>query len=213
MHAHHIDETAQPVSTSRRRRSTGVLLAAAVVSIAGVAVGAAAVAAMSPSTASGHADHDGHTMRPADQTAAMVATARYQDVEVAEAAGWASTIDTLGCFQDAAGGGMGVHYVNDSLMDNVVDITQPEALVYELDADGDVAGFVAHEYIVPVEAWTSATPPRLFGMDFHRHPVLPLWVLHTWMWKPNPTGMFADWNPAVRPCPSGVPIFGVDLPA
>jgi hypothetical protein len=49
-------------------------------------------------------------------------------------------------------------------------------------------------------------------MDFHRHPVLPLWVLHTWLWKDNPAGVFADWNPAVRPCPAGVPIFGRDLP-
>lgn len=151
-------------------------------------------------------------MRVEDQAKAMVATARYQDVGVAEADGWASSINTLGCFQDAVRGGMGVHYVNGSLMDNVVDITKPEALVYEMDADGKIAGLVAHEYIVPVEAWTSKKPPRPFGMDFHRHPVLPLWVLHTWMWKSNPTGMFADWNPAVRPCPSSVPIFGVDLP-
>ena len=211
MHAHHIDETRTPVPTSRRRRLTGRLLAAGALGIATVtAVGAVVTA--SPPSASGHADHDHHAMRAADQAAAMVATARYQDVGVAEEAGWASTIGTLGCFQDGRGG-MGVHYVNSSLMDNVVDITKPEALVYELDAAGNVIGLVAHEYIVPVEAWTSQKPPRLFGMDFHRHPVLPLWVLHTWLWKPNPTGMFADWNPAVRPCPNGVPIFGVDLPA
>lgn len=209
MHTHHIDETGPPVSISRRRRFTGVLLTAAVV----VSVTAGAVAAgAASSSSSGHADHDSHTMREADQAAAMVATARYQDVEAAEEAGWASTLGTLGCFQDAAKGGMGVHYVNDSLMDSVVDISNPEALVYELDVDGTVTGLVAHEYIVPVEAWTSRKPPRLFGRDFHRHPVLPLWVLHTWMWKPNPTGMFSDWNPAVRPCPTGVPIFGVDLP-
>lgn len=107
---------------------------------------------------------------------------------------------------------MGVHYVNPALMDAVVDIRQPEALVYELDASGAVTGLVAHEYIVPVSAWTSSRPPKLFGMSFHRHPVLPLWVLHAWLWKPNVTGIFSDWNPAVRPCPSGVPIFGVDLP-
>lgn len=166
----------------------------------------------SSSGAEAHGGHDGQTMRTEDQAAAMVATARYQDVAEAEQDGWANSIDTLGCFQDPRHGGMGVHYVNGSLMDAVVDITRPEALVYELDASGNVAGLLAHEYIVPVEAWTSRTPPRLFGMNFHRHPVLPLWVLHTWMWKPNPAGMFADWNPAVRPCPDGVPIFGIDLP-
>ncbi len=56
-------------------------------------------------------------------------------------------------------------------------------------------------------------PPTLFGVSFHRHPSLPLWVLHAWVWKDNPAGVFADWNPAVRMCPAGVPIFGRDLPA
>ena len=108
---------------------------------------------------------------------------------------------------------MGVHYINGDLLDATVDITKPEALVYELDATGQVAGLVAHEYIVPVDAWTAKQPPSLFGMDFHRHPTLPLWVLHAWLWKDNPAGVFEDWNPAVRQCPAGVPIFGTDLPA
>jgi hypothetical protein len=151
-------------------------------------------------------------MDPDDQAAAMLASAGNQDVATAEAAGYASTLDTLGCFQNPTAGGMGVHYVNAGLMDAVVDITKPEAMVYELGRDGRPAGLVAHEYIVPVEAWTSKRPPKLFGMDFHRHPTLPLWVLHTWLWKDNPTGMFQDWNPAVRQCPAGVPIFGRDLP-
>ena len=113
----------------------------------------------------------------------------------------------------AGRGGMGVHYINPGLMYATVDITKPEALVYELDAAGHVAGLVAHEYIVPVDAWTSKKAPQLFGMDFHRHPVLPLWVHHAWVWKDNPAGVFEDWNPAVRLCPAGVPVFGTDLPA
>ena len=152
------------------------------------------------------------TMAPADRAAAQLATAAFQDVDAAEAAGYASTLDTLGCFQDPTQGGMGLHYLDQSLMDATVDIAHPEALVYELAADGTIAGLVAHEYIVPIEAWTSAEPPTLFGVDFHRHPTLPLWVLHTWIWKDNVNGVFADWNPAVRQCPAGVPIFGVDLP-
>jgi hypothetical protein len=211
-HHTHTDHTQARVSVSRRRRFAPVLFAAATVGLASVTAGAAAASSTAHSNIPDHAEHGNHQLRAADQAAAMVATARYQDVEVAEGAGWASTINTLGCFQDATKGGMGVHYVNASLLDNVVDITKPEALVYELGANGKITGLVAHEYIVPVEAWTLKNPPRLFGRDFHRHPVLPLWVLHTWMWKPNPTGMFSDWNPAVRPCPSGVPIFGVDLP-
>jgi hypothetical protein len=206
----------QPFAASDgRRRHRGrraFALAVALLGIGAVTAAGVIAATASPAPASAHGRHTDHEMRRADQVAAMVATARYQDVAAAEASGWTSTIDTLGCFQDETKGGMGVHYVKGSLMDGVVDVAAPEALVYEMDADGDITGLVAHEYIVPVEAWTSEKPPRLFDTDFHRHPVLPLWVLHTWMWKSNPAGMFSDWNPAVRPCPSGVPIFGVDQP-
>ena len=54
----------------------------------------------------------------------------------------------------------------------------------------EVGGLVAHEYIVQVDAWTATEPPNLFGLDFHQHPVLPLWVLHAWIGKSNPVGMF-----------------------
>ncbi len=158
-------------------------------------------------------DHGTHQMDPQDRAAAMLAAAGFQDVATAEAAGYASSLDALGCFQDPERGGMGVHYINQALMDEQVDITRPEALVYELDADGQITGLVAHEYIVPIDAWNQPDPPSLFGVDFHQHPTLPLWVLHTWLWKDNPTGVFEDWNPAVRQCPAGVPIFGTDLPA
>jgi hypothetical protein len=151
-------------------------------------------------------------MDPADHAAAMLATAAFQDVTTAQAAGYATSLETLGCFQNPGHGGMGVHYVNQQLLDDQVDVTKPEALVYELNGAGQIIGLVAHEYIVPIEAWTSSNPPSLFGMEYHKHPTLPLWVLHTWLWKLNPTGIFQDWNPAVRLCPAGVPIFGTDLP-
>jgi hypothetical protein len=200
--------------SSRRRALVSVL------SLAALAAGCAGAEAASPPTdqivaeaaaASSH-HHGNHTMATRDRAAAVLAAAGYQDVAVAEAAGYASSLETLGCFQNPERGGMGVHYINADLMDGTVDITKPEALVYELDASAGVAGLVAHEYIVPVDAWTSRRPPKLFGMSFHRHATLPLWVLHTWVWKDNPTGVFEDWNPAVRLCPAGVPIFGTDLP-
>ena len=156
-----------------------------------------------------------HVTPEGDQAAlveATLAAAAFQDVAMAEAAGYASTIDALGCFEDPDIGGMGLHYLNEGLMDDVVEPASPEALVYELDAGGSITGLVAHEYIVPVEAWTSEEAPSLFGVEFHQHPVLPLWVLHAWLWKDNPLGTFNDWNPAVRQCPDGVPVFGVDLP-
>jgi hypothetical protein len=203
--------------TRRPLRRTGLLARVLpVVALAAGCAGAEAASPPTPAAVAGATAHDGHgggrTMSPADRAAAMLAASGYQDVAVAEAAGYASSLTTLGCFQNPERGGMGVHYINGDLMDATVDITKPEALVYELDATGQIAGLVGHEYIVPIEAWTSKRAPMLFGMQFHRHPTLPLWVLHTWLWKDNPTGVFEDWNPAVRQCPAGVPIFGVDLP-
>jgi hypothetical protein len=148
----------------------------------------------------------------ADLAAANLAAAPYQDVAQAEAAGYVSTLDTLGCFEDPQRGGMGVHYSNEALMDATVDISAPEALVYELDAEGQVTELVAHEYIVPIDAWTENDPPRLFGRDFYQHPSLPMWILHTWIWKDNPMGVFEDFNPRVRPCPDGVPVYGEQRP-
>ncbi len=168
---------------------------------------------VAPTTTSEHTDHSMGDEVDAEALAqANLAAAAFQDVAVAEAVGYASTMEALGCFESAEEGGMGLHYLNDSLMDATVDLTQPEALVYELDADAEIVGLVAHEYIVPLEAWTEEEPPQLFGLDFHQHGVLPLWILHTWIWKDNPSGVFNDYNPRVRPCPDGVPIFGVDLP-
>jgi hypothetical protein len=155
----------------------------------------------------------GHEMSAADRATAMLATAGFQDVATAEANGYGSSLYTLGCFQNPAKGGMGLHLINEDLLDATLDPSQPEALVYELGLDGEPTGLVAHEYIVPIDAWTAPNPPRLFGVDLHEHPTLPLFVLHTWLWKDNPNGTFEDWNPAVRLCPAGVPIFGVDLPA
>jgi len=201
-----------------RRARTWHRVIATVLPLAALAAGCAGAEASSPptTTVDGYATpadgHGAHTMNQQDRIAAMLATANYQDVGAAEEAGYESSLGTLGCFQSADKGGMGVHYINADLMDDKVDITKPEALVYELDATGKVTNLVAHEYIVPVDAWTAKQPPRLFGMDFHRHPTLPLWVLHTWLWKDNPAGMFEDWNPAVRQCGEAVPVFGVDLP-
>jgi hypothetical protein len=199
----------------KRRTLTVSLSVAAALVITGTALAASTAdpaVEESPHQPAGHAvgDGGGHVDRRLAQ--ANLATAAYQDVEVAEADGWLSTLGpgqgSLGCFENPDEGGMGVHYLNAALLDDVVDIAAPEALVYELDNDANIAGLVAHEYIVPVNAWTKNSPPRLFGQRFHQHPVLPLWILHTWIWKDNPTGMFEDFNPKVRLCPDPAPVFG-----
>jgi hypothetical protein len=101
------------------------------------------------------------------------------------------------CF-DSASGGMGVHYVN--FIDGDVSMKQPEALVYEITKHGRLR-LVAVEYIVPEELADPNDLPKLFGQEFHHHPYLPVYILHAWVWKHNPNGVFADFNPRVRPCP------------
>ena len=124
------------------------------------------------------------------------ATAAFHDLTLAQAAGYQRL---LPCFDLPATGGMGQHYVNLSLLDANVDANQPEALVYEVD--GDRLQLVAVEYIVPWSAWVSSTPPQLYGRSFFRVTSLKLWALHAWIWRPNPLGMFANYNPNVKLCP------------
>lgn len=133
-------------------------------------------------------------------------TAAFHRVGHAEAAGYVSTLDLLGCFEKPGVGGMGLHYLNPTLLDGSVDARTPEALVYEMTEDR--LRLVGVEYIVPLGAWVGENPPELFGEHFHVNEALGLWVLHAWIWRPNPTGMFEDWNPSVALCPEGAPVFG-----
>ena len=128
------------------------------------------------------------------------ATARFHNVGTAEAAGYARA---LPCFDLPGVGGMGQHYVKGPL-DTVVTPTEPEALVYEVD--GSELKLVAVEYIVPQSLWTSSLPPKLFGQWFLRNDTLGLWTLHAWIWRSNPLGTFASYNPEVDMCPGHQPL-------
>jgi hypothetical protein len=58
----------------------------------------------------------------------------------------------------------------------------------------------AVEYIVPAEAWDNAgntEPPKVLDQTFHLNEALGVYVLHAWLWRSNPAGMFEDWNPKV----------------
>ncbi|MGI9641607.1 MAG: hypothetical protein ACR2N9_02370 [Acidimicrobiia bacterium] len=137
------------------------------------------------------------------------ATAEYHSLQRALADGFGAfsldpdNPDVPTCF-DSDAGGMGVHYVKG--IDDVVNPLEPEALVYEINARGGTR-LVAVEYIVPEEFVENAAGevvslPSLFGHDFHKHSYLPVYILHAWIWKWNPAGTFADFNPRVRDCPS-----------
>src|SRR5690606_24919486 len=106
-------------------------------------------------------------------------------------------------------GGMGIHYANNGLVDGAVDAGKPEMLLYEPSAGGGME-LVGVEFMVMADAWDAAngSPPELAGQSFDDHRAeadrhgLPFahYDLHVWVWKDNPAGVFAPFNPAVS-CP------------
>jgi hypothetical protein len=131
-----------------------------------------------------------------DLAALRRVTATFHDFATAAAAGWSAQITP--CMTDPAGaGGMGFHYGNPALIDGSASVEEPELLLYEPERNGRLR-LVAVEYIIPYTAHSrSATPPELFGQQFKQNDTFQLWGLHAWVWKHNPSGVFADWNPRV----------------
>lgn len=145
-----------------------------------------------------HAAND-HANVNAQLHALRQATAAYHSLDAAMAAGW--DVDLTGCVAnpDPAVGAMGHHYINsDIFFDADVDPLRPDVLVYAPTPSGG-RQLVAVEWVVFTAM--NPTPPQLFGQTFHLNPNIQAWVLHAWIWKPNPSGMFADFNPNVQ-CPS-----------
>jgi hypothetical protein len=124
-------------------------------------------------------------------------TAKFHSFKAAAAAGWAAQITP--CMTDPAGaGGMGFHYGNPALIDGTARVEEPELLLYEPQQNGRLR-LVAVEYIIPYTAHSrDAEAPELFGgQKFKQNDTFQLWGLHAWVWKDNPSGVFADWNPRV----------------
>jgi hypothetical protein len=141
--------------------------------------------------------HDNPTGQSVFRELARVrlATAQYRDVNRAGRHGY---VEFLDCF-DSVEGGMGQHYLDAEVLDGEVSATHPEVLVYEVTPRG--LKLVGVEYVVPASFVDPENPPELFGQDFHLNADLDVWVQHDWVWKHNPSGMFADWNPRVGACP------------
>jgi hypothetical protein len=147
------------------------------------------------------------------------ATERYQSVESAEAAGYVRSSPCEG----SPAGRMGYHYVNGALAgDLTVDPLRPEVLLFAPKENGELR-LVGVEYFVVALAntpsgpapWFGATPPpggffnpapTLFGRAFDgpmegHSPTMPWhYDLHAWVWRHNPSGTLAQWNPIVH-CP------------
>lgn len=122
------------------------------------------------------------------------ATSAFHDLAAAQTAGYTSQYPA-GCAQSASGA-QGFHYLNPDLVDATVELLRPELLMYEPRPDGTLQ-LIGVDYVVPFELWPAADPPSLLGTPFMRNEPLGVWALHIWAWRPNPSGLFAMWNPAV----------------
>lgn len=182
----------------------------------GLAVLLVAGIALSPTVATAHHDEAAHihtAQAPGlqDELAQVRrATARFHRVEKALEAGYelgwmngAGNRIITGCVSNPTAGTMGYHYFNEELMaDNAVNALEPEALVYAPAPNGGLE-LVAVEWVVlgpDSNPPGVPEPPSLLGMEMHilaPPPGPAFYLLHAWVWRHNPSGMFADWNPEV----------------
>lgn len=141
------------------------------------------------------------------------ATAAYHDVEAAKDAGYITELEQIStppytggtCIANVDGeGAMGIHLVDTrpsdegGRIDGTLEPTEPEALLYERRNNGTLK-LTGVEYIVAGD-----TRPSLYGQQFdstnlgrYGNPDANVWTLHAWIWKPNPAGMFEQWNDRV----------------
>lgn len=121
-------------------------------------------------------------------------------------------------------GAMGIHYFRPELLgitgppnprvngtSTHADFRKPAVLIYEPQADGSLQ-LVAVENLVFIKAWEAAgskQPPSFQGVVFDRmvddpatpvdeaHGFEPHYDRHVWLYRENPRGVFAQFNPNV----------------
>ncbi|KAA9035485.1 hypothetical protein FW778_21230 [Ginsengibacter hankyongi] len=118
---------------------------------------------------------------------ARAATARYRDIRNAIRDGYSNiNVDVSN---------MGHHFMKTSLIDATFDIRHPEILVYNgLDTGNPI--LVAVEYAVPLD---QPLPEGFTGSGdvWNGTSGFPFWLVHAWVWKYNPAGVFNWTNPSV----------------
>ncbi len=124
----------------------------------------------------------------------------------------------------AADGAMGIHFVRPDLLglktekprvngDGIhTDFRKPSILIYEPQPDGALK-LVAVENLVFQKAWHAAghkRPPTFHGVEYdtmqddpatkvdEAHMFEPHYDRHVWLYRDNPNGVFAPFNPNVR---------------
>ncbi len=117
---------------------------------------------------------------------------------------------------------MGLHYFRPDLLGITeteprvngtgthTDFRQPAVLIYEPQADGSLE-LVAIENLIFEESWKQANSgvPAFFGNEYYHmvdnprteadeaHLFQPHLELHMWLYRDNPNGLFAPFNPNV----------------
>lgn len=119
--------------------------------------------------------------------AVKAATAKYHDIKKALADGY---IDI-----NVVVPNMGHHFLNPAYLDGQFDPTKPELLVYELTDNGHYK-LVAVEYGVPLNFDMPEGFPGSYDI-WEPNAGAGIWTLHAWIWKKNPNGVFAAFNPDV----------------
>lgn len=136
-------------------------------------------------------DHDCHQ----DLVTARNATVQYQYIEHAVADDF---VQVSPCVQVPGLGAMGFHFANFARGGNPnLDPAEPETLLYLPDNHG-VMQLVALEYARFGPPMPPA--PTLFGQEFTYNSQLNAYTLHVWIWRNNPSGLFAQFNPELS-CP------------
>ena len=119
------------------------------------------------------------------------ATAKYHDIEQAEADGYVN----INVYES----GEGLHYVNFALVDGTFDPEHPEVLLYAPVPHENRMELVGVEYVIPLSL-SSGAPAGFTGDSDVWRPNsegLGLWELNAWIWLHNSNGIFAFKNPRV----------------
>jgi len=121
-------------------------------------------------------------------------TARYHDLDVAKNEGFVLLHE---CESRPGEGPVGIVYVNPGrLMDGKIDPELPDALIYE-PIRNSRPRLVGAEFAIPYALAPGGQAPTFLGATFQNEEEFGVFALHAWIWRNNPTGLFAETNPKV----------------
>ncbi len=131
-------------------------------------------------------------------TALREATRPFHDVTAAIRAGYAA--DVAACIVHEHHGAMGYHHINRSYIERDISVERPQFLLYERMPGGRYR-LNGVEFFIPYRLWPrDSTPPVFLRQRMKPEDSFQYWYLHVWVWRDNPEGTFADFNPVVH-CP------------